>query len=381
MSSAIQTFLYNSHLYGKQWYDRLLQVPSRRGIVVRMDIKTHDGERHKFTHFETPAELFHYLQRMPREIRCVHEVVEGERAASKMRFDIDVKDVYDPQQYSYLVGQVLYDLLVAIGKVYPQTLVLIYDSSSIQYGKVSYHVILPEIVGKHYQLQMLYSTIMQYVPQNTRGYIDHEIYSKTKSLRILGCTKPGEMRYKVPLSSFTWMGATMNFPFRYKNTGERDDLAMFEDSLLTCLNQTKLVLDTPEPEKYDVGEIEHSASDKEILQMAASEGKFTLREKKSATLYVLNRECGGRCNICNVIHDNDNPFVYIKPNGVVMYSCRRNKEKRKKEIGHVNITSTSYVQTPEIPQTNETPLPKLMTSLNDLISLARNDLSTYKRYT
>lgn len=386
--SALTSFLAGS-FYGKTWYSKLAEVPSRRGIILRLEMKYKDTIMHKFSHFETPVEIFNYVKKVPPEIRCFHEVVEGERSISKMRFDVDIKDL-NPEQYSFLVGEAVYQLLLSIYTWNSSVTVLIYQSCCPVIRKVSYHVILPEIVGKHYQLQQLYKEICGCMPQEYSQYIDHEIYSKVKSLRLVYSTKPGESRYKVPVDLFSWKDMNIAFPWPLDGSGNRDALTTFEDSLLMCCNRTKVVLDYPEPIKYNTVDYTCNASDKEILALAIPEGDFTLREKKSSNFFILNRvktKDSNRpqvpCSICKDVHDNDNPYIYVLADGSVKYKCRRNKDNLSKILGVVSVTVSGTSIIPSTPTVAErqTVILKPKTCLTDLVSLARNDASTYKPYT
>lgn len=387
MSDVVANFLNRGRDQGIYWYGKLSEVPSRRGIILRYEAKLGNAITHKFAHFETPVQIFNYIKTFPSEIRCFHEVVEGSRDVSKMRFDIDA-DNLTPEMYSYLSGEVLYSLICAIYAWNPSLKIIIYTSCCPYIRKVSYHVILPEVVGKHHQLSKLYKEIVSRVPIELHKYIDEKVYSSVKSLRMAYSTKPGETRYKVPLSVFQWKDLTLHFPYRYTSDGQLDTLTMFEDSLLNCCNDTKVVLTYPEPEEKD-DDYTCTASEAEIIAMAKVEGNFKFRSRKGNIYNLDNIDKSRNCSVCNRKHGGgnadgaDNAYLKVERDGTVKFKCFRDKEGRFRIVGkvNVNITGTVGVSNEPIIQQEAETIYKPRTSLLDLISLARNDVTTYKRYT
>jgi hypothetical protein len=322
----------------------------------------------------------------PPEIRCFHEVVEGIRDVSKMRFDIDA-DNLTSEMYAYLSGEILYSLICAIYAWNPALKIIIYTSCCPYIHKISYHVILPEVVGKHHQLAKLYKEIVSRVPVELQNYIDAKVYSSVKSLRMIYSTKPGETRYKSPLPLFQWKGLSLQFPYRYTSDGQIDPLTMFEDSLLNCCNDTKIVLTYPEPEQVDDDYI-CTANEAEIITMAKVEGNFKFRCRTGNSIYNLdNIEKYRNCSLCNRTHGKDgaggadNAYLKVERDGTVKFKCFRNKEGKFRVVGKVSVNVTdSAVSSPVISEEPET-VYKPRTCLSDLIGIARNDSTTYKPYT
>jgi hypothetical protein len=291
-----------------------------------------------FTSVDTTTQLFSkFYQKLEPHVRCFYEVVPGEKL-SKMRFDIEkVCDSLEERiEYEH---KLLRCILRAIAKTSPELVdedkylstVRVYESH--RETKVSYHVVILNMVGTNLALKEYYSQVLDNIREKYQPYIDRAVYSSFQQFRLFGSTKYGKIANKK-----LWKGR-MDFGRGYfENPGEPrnriEAIQVFQESLLQFLPAKYTILREVKAkskhidDSFRLADLEISKSD---LQATLSEwGNLKVGSEQGNIINVSNKG-GYNCPICKREHEHENPYLAVQEDKVLFF-CRRHDSGKPKTV-------------------------------------------------
>lgn len=254
--------------------------------------------------------------------RCYYETIRGD-SLQRPRFDIDMKKSALSKIVTHEV--VLKDLIYAIIQ-YTSILEIKIEIEQIQVysshgeDKYSYHVVLTGVHHKNNEeANMFYQGVHYHIPSRSVEFIDKSVYKSLQQFRFYGNCKRGDFRPKIKANAF----------FNDKALGEeqKDPYQAFLQSLIV-----------PPPKKE--GEwipltttihhkpIANIQVDFSIISSLVPPG-FILDVKGDISRgYKLQRTHPSFCYVCNRIHENENAYLRVTKDGVVVLKCFRDLEPR-----------------------------------------------------
>lgn len=337
----------------------------------------------KFGTFRNYKSLHEFVLGSNKLFRHLYEIIKGTEL-SKMRYDVDLlADSLD--DYNEQRKIILYRLIKAFTFVHNELTgkdceYIIYSSCSAP--KVSYHVILPTVVGYHYQLDEFYSRTISYLNKhysldngilNYKNIIDASVYKSLQNFRILYCCKAGKDRYKKILSKFEYN----DISYKFNDRGDKDN---FYDSLSSYINREDIFKLTFERKQINIDETELDIDHAEIMNLVENIGNFTIREI-SGGLVILTKIGSYICPTCSVgdykhVHDNENPYLHVNKYGEVHFDCRRNPDRKKTYLGIVNTVDLSEINIEDIDYEETDEVMENITSVNHVSIPSNKEIST-----
>lgn len=291
--------------------------------------------------------------------RCFYEVAPGERL-SKMRFDIE-RECESLEERTAYEGKLLRSIIRAIGKTSPEYLdedgylteARVYQSH--RDFKVSYHVVLLNVVGTNLALKEYYYRVLENVSDAYKSNIDKAVYSSFQQFRLYGSTKLGKIANKK-----LWIGE-VNVKDRYKYKSPKEpksrleDIAEFQKSLLSMVPANPIILKTTsvKPEHLDTSV---SLSDlkvelDDLQNVLSSFGGLKIGSEKDNIISVENKG-GYDCPVCKRVHEHENPYLVITEESVLFF-CRRSDSNVPKTIWQ-NKKVAKKVKSVKTSETTET---------------------------
>lgn len=293
-----------------------------------------------FAYFSTYFEFYQYQQKFPRQEQCFYEVILG-NSSQKPRFDIDIDD------NSNIEDQIINCVIDGINQVFnslniplnPQRDILLYNSHGA--SKKSFHIVIDNYCHVNYlEAKAFYQRVISYIPISYLKYIDKSVYNNVQNFRIIGSQKYGSNRPKQFMDQWKWYDQTITYqpadtmtPY----THLRCSLISFTETciLLPIICDLKII-SSPIPkditlEQSDIDHIisllllSHNHIDTPENYQQSLDDKLGLKisQVSNNNLITLKRLRPTFCIICNRIHDNENPYIYIQNNGDIYYNCRR----------------------------------------------------------
>jgi len=319
--------LIKGSLYDQEWHYRVAPIRENKIIIVFEYVSKKSSKNltsRKFASFSSYEDVYSFVYSSNNTYRTFYELIKGEEL-SKMRYDVDFI-AFTLEEYNFERKEVLYELISSLSKLTSSPFVIY---SSCNYPKISYHVIVLNIVGYSYQLQNFYNCTLLNMNKKYAKMIDVSIYKKLQNFRILSCTKAGKLRYKKILSKFEYKDINYSFI-------RADSFKVFLDSLssYTTGEEEKLTYSPPPKKSYDNN---ISVEEDQIMKLISTLGEFSIKENRG-TLLILKRHASSYCSICDREHEKENPYAYVNSQGEVYFDCRRDIAQRKLYVGNVNFS-------------------------------------------
>lgn len=313
---------------GRGWYyylnnprkESLVKVYGKDSIHQGLVISYQDQRTRRYALFRDVESFEKLLSQIRPTDQHFYEVI-GSRG-QKPHFDIDI-DLEEVQISSVgllkslimVIRQVLEEEGVIIGK----NNILVYSSNGEK--KESYHLIIDGYYhSDNIQAYHFYQRVVQKIPFRYRKVVDGSVYKIIQQFRLLGSSKEGSNRIKkywnylgyVPKNPFRSSlisyleGCQLLPPFREEFTSEEEDNTedYFQDRELesSALEILRSRFSDHLPFKYEYG-----------------------ISRQSWGLIVLRRTSPSFCQICQRVHENENPYMYISK-GNLYLNCRRNTD-------------------------------------------------------
>lgn len=293
-------------------------------------------------------------------LRCFYEIIRG-YLSQKHYVDIDIKLEDDPldnphahtvEEKINIANIIVQEYISAISTLKPEiqpTDILVFNSNST--SKRSYHI----IVDRWYfpsatQNKEFFNECIQLIPISHRKYFDDRMYKKVQQFRLFLSTKCGKNRMKTIDPQSTW-----------KFEGElKSNYAILREifyaSLITNTGGCRLI---PYKQKERMENVpSRDLENKEynlVLSLFKTFKDFNKFEVLGlrGTLIPLKRRCSSYCEICQRVHDNENPFLFLSFDNNLYFNCRRNDNSLL--IGNINSIEITNEEKKDNASENYTP--------------------------
>lgn len=272
-------------------------------FVVSCQVNGKDKPVFMFSFFDRYIDFMRFQADIVPENRNFYEVIFGNRK-QKLHFDIDINDTaMTLEKTKQLIDGLKEQISMYFGFAPP---IAVYSSHSAE--KFSFHVIIDKFyVESANDAKLFYEEMIRRdIP--FKQYIDREVYKSIQQFRLLGSTKIGKNRFKIP------------------EPGTSDD---FTVSLITYVEESNPVpFKLAAPEKISETNFpERHIDDKSFNDAFAAIHKiypktFKLLNMKGS-MVLLKRLKPSFCKICDRIHESENAFLFFSKMGCFL-NCRRN---------------------------------------------------------
>ena len=314
-------------------------------FVGKQYINKDRKKKYKYAVFSSTYDFWDYMLKQSDENRTFNEVTPALRA-QKLRFDIDIDNIYDIELgfkvIGYLVAATIlvlldYNIVLDLEKD-----VLIFNSNLETKKKTSYHVIIDNYCFANFHVIVyLASKIFEYVPSSLQKYVDKGVVQRDHMLRIYRNVKAGEpLRIKRLTSKWGYRGSLIETFIPYPKSEELDsdyDFYLLEHSLITwtyyCKRVPVLLPLTPRREitVNDKG-IEYAIS---LYEKFDKNNVYSIDENRiEGNKIDLVRNFPAFCSICNREHESIGACIIVDDKGVY-FKCWRNMTKS------INLGSSS----------------------------------------
>ena len=327
------------------------------------------GTFKKFAIFKDYIEFYHYSLKFIESNRSFYEIILGDKP-QKPYFDIDIeKDKFlemypDCTNFDEEVNKIidtLIDSCFIILKNQGITLeldknILLFTSHNDK--KRSIHLVIDGychvdnyeakefnrlVINKFMNIcDIKYSTVDFY----NSPFIDKNVYKKLQQFRMLGSQKRNSGRTKKFNKKFYYKGQEVIHKETEKaRNSNHQNLIDLSKSLITftynCVRLNNFLLPEQKIKKYidfddlvseEVKLIIDIYKEYYALNMPNEPYPYKFKDVKGQ-LICLSRMIPSYCEICNRIHENENPYLYLIGN-TVYWNCRRCKETDSIIIGY-----------------------------------------------
>lgn len=351
LTSSDKESLYNDPSFKKKYTEDTF-------VVCRDEMSsssTKDGNKpiyKKFAYYPNCIEF--YLKKYKSEsYRHYYEIIYDKCKGFKPYIDIDMgldkefdeetKKKIDIQLFNLVenIKVILSHILLESSSKKTPFEVLIYDSS---YGtKISYHIVVDKLyVTNNIVLKNIIEYIQEKIKTNPLSqYIDTKVYKMNQQFRLLGSSKlsnpnrvkrlfGSSLRTEMNLKDFTQSLITFikdSYPLRLKEKYDKRWIIKPQKSKLS----TGINIDVDDMSKHHQKFIEQFFEDhpeyeiKSIIDSTSEgsdeDGIESITNNKFYLL-ILKRISPSYCEECDRIHENENPYLFIRGN-IAKLNCRR----------------------------------------------------------
>ena len=361
-----------------------------------------------FAIFPSYLEFARYQLRLDPNKKWFFETILGDRS-QKPHFDIDI----DLTKYPDVVGSDVIDNLIdAIFEILSEADVEIKIESDLlvftSHGpiKQSYHVVIDHYMHlNNLEAKAFYHKVLEKMDPELSGFVDPAVYSSKQQFRIVYSQKPGSGRIKTLSEKWTYHDEEIEYQYVQE---PRDDLhkvlLQLEASLVShtsnCLPLPNFI------QVDDNGRVLGKSSDAyfeedlsrdlamKALKLLAETAGLSIGDRRfpyrfigiSGGIISLLRVHPSRCRICNRIHENENPYLFIiGAEYTVFFNCRRNRKNflvgklgnqgdEDEEDDDSNSTPNSTSTSTSTPSSGSTPIqpviPNMRVSENTVETVA-----------
>nr|QBK89708.1 MAG: DNA primase [Pithovirus LCPAC001] len=312
-----------------------------------------------FTYFDSLDSFLNYTELIPHYFHNFYETIVLREQKPHFDVDIDLKngDVDDKKIIRDLISAIITVMDEYLIKFDPIKDILLFHSNG-QFKK-SYHLIIDHHYHKNnIEAFCFYEKVLESMSPSNAIYIDSAVYKTVQQFRMLGSKK-----YKTE--------RTKKYIKRYGYVPENLPLA----SLISYIKDSKLLPEfASEEEEEDfyknsvVISNDLVADAMNMLETYLGINKNSpefpfVYDTMSDPFIILKRVRPSMCEMCSRVHDNENPYMFVSKSGLLYFSCRREKD-RKKILGriHSGVIDNSQeieIKPKDIPETKTEIIPTI----------------------
>lgn len=350
---------------------------------------------HLFTCFDSYAQFYDYMLKLPSCDRCFYEVIPDNKR-QKPHFDIDIKledSAWEAPSEEELVVKVLAatkkldDLATRTidGLIFSIIAVCRQKGVRIEVGrdiilcnshgarKRSFHLVICNYchTGAR-EAKAFYQAVATYMNQlsgykECTGYVDHKVYNPNQQFRIMGSQKANSNRPKIMMFSFIYM--QREFTHEIVDLEPHADKRLmvfraFAESLVSLdagcetlpqwevMTMSKFKGGNYEDRRFTLMDLETLPEDDVAKCLAMMEEKVDISyyvADVQGHLIDIRRNAGTSfiCPVCSTDkepheHTGTHPFIFII-NRRVYFKCRRNPEEKSLLLGMLDIDNTNPI--------------------------------------
>ena len=302
-----------------------------------------------FAIFPSHLEFAKYQARLDPDKKWFFETILGDRS-QKPHFDIDI----DVKKYPDVIGEdVVNNLVDAIFEILSEADVEIRIDSDLllftSHGptKQSYHLVIDHYMHlNNLEAKAFYHKVLEKMDPELSEFVDPAVYSSKQQFRIVYSQKPGSGRIKTLSEKWTYHDEEIVYQYVQE---PRDDLhKMLLQLEASLVSHTSNCLPLPNFIQVDdngrvLGKSSDSYFDENLsrdiamkaLKLLAETAGLSINDTRfpyrfigvSGGIISLLRIHPSRCRICNRIHENENPYLFIiGAEYTVFFNCRRNRK-------------------------------------------------------
>lgn len=313
-----------------------------------VNVVTLDKKRY-FAIFPSHLEFAKYQAKLDIDKKCFFETILGDRS-QKPHFDIDI----DVGKYPDVIGDdVMNNLVDAIFEILSESDVEIKIESDLlvftSHGptRQSYHIVIDHYMHlNNLEAKAFYHKVLEKMDPELSDFVDPAVYLSKQQFRIVGSQKPRSGRIKTLSEKWTYHDEEIVYQYVRE---PRDDLhKMLLQLEASLVSHTSNCLPLPNfIQVDDNGRVLGKSSDSyfeenlsrdiamKALKLLAETAGLSINDKRfpyrfigvSGGIISLLRVHPSRCRICNRIHENENPYLFIiGAEYTVFFNCRRNRK-------------------------------------------------------
>lgn len=312
----------------------------------------------KYALFKNFAEFSKFYHKTPEEERCFYEMLKID-SPRKPYFDIDLDSSKDFDIVNFV--EVIKRFL---GK---KIKILVFTSHTEK--KKSFHVVVDNVYFETLEeIRYFYDKISEEVDINQRSFLDKSVYKSVQQFRIIGSHKYYKKNTKVLQESLSY---NYKIPKRFVGKQIPEFNYNLSLSLISNTNYCKPIFGFKRKKEVNTSLTQQGvATEEDVTKVldaffdkydkARVDFKFLeCKENNGNLLIVLRRLTPTFCEICERIHENENPFlICVGQYKQIYFYCRR-KEKS-------NTWIKDLIPRPETPLRDQS---------NDSFSLRESSIS------
>lgn len=294
--------------------------------------------------FRSAHQFLNYIADTPVMKRCYFEIIRGSHA-QKHYVDIDISLIDDlftdkfphskeeKEIIAVKIVDLYVDVLLSLKKEISSDDILIFNSNGET--KRSYHIIVDRwYLPSATQNKELFQQVIEKIAPQYHKYFDDRMYKNIQQFRTMFSTKCGKNRFKVLDKQSTWKlrGTYPNEAMKVRE--------LFYASLITEVTGNCNMLSFEYKEKIayvpsrDMNNNELEIVIRTFRSKFKDASSFDIREPRN-TLIPLKRRCSSYCEVCQRVHDSENPYLYVNFENKLFFNCNRNDESQL--IGSLNM--------------------------------------------
>lgn len=335
---------YSSLRGGRALYDDYTSSELRGKLVVSYE--TDRGTR-VYTLCNSHADLYRLVKETPEVERRYHEITP-QNSTQKPRFDIDIhRDDLPPGVELEAFGELVKDrVITAVASLLLErgiTLDLRGDVGLYtSHGplKRSFHVI---IHGYSHPTSLealaFYELVHQRLPGGSGRYVDRGVYSSNSSLRLLWSHKLNDVRLKRWQATYNYLGSRLETSLpQVPRDDDHLNLIVLGLSLITftsgCQMLPPFALVKP---RHNLVEAEMDTTTlEEAAQLLQTRFGVTFEvESTKGSLIALRRLQPSYCDVCQRLHQGDNPYMWVVGD-ILYFHCRRAPREQRQLLGRLS---------------------------------------------
>jgi hypothetical protein len=298
-------------------------------LIISRDEGNRDKRWKSFAVFDN---LYHFAK-YQKEIRdrYFYEVIPAD-SRQKPRFDLDGGAI-DRDTWLRVVEELITSIVELMNKLgYRITLdndiVLL---SSDGKGKRSLHVVIDHYYhNNNKEARKFYELVTRNMVN--RSYVDGAVYSSCQQFRIIGSRKLGTDRVKRLVRTWRYRDTVIDYRYDTEpSTIEAREITELEASMLTYVTGAYLDLKDLTPEDpsltKDLGSNDLDREEairvvERASKLLGAEFPYKFRDVKGSII-SLKRIRPSSCKFCSRVHEKENPYLAVSPEGMIYFYCRR----------------------------------------------------------
>lgn len=334
-------------------YPRHVAVAKFMVKLIRMD------NIRLFTVFDDYLKFAMYQKELLPKLRSFFETIPGEKS-QKPHFDIDIDITPQNKNINFEeIKDCLIEQIISVLESFNIKLKLNIDliiCTSHREDKRSYHIIVNNYShANNIEAKFFYELVIKNIQPEYKQYIDAKVYSSMQQFRILGSRKIGKENVKIFNEVWQYKGQTIKYMYPvYVESENHKQILQLNASLITTTSNCKILpILIPEQiyRKYDdpnwTGITKEEAQ--KALQLLAGMNSVSYKDPSFPFtmgdihdhFVLLKRKNRSTCRICNRIHENENPYLFIIGNQkTVWFDCRRSQNNKKLLVGKLYPENT-----------------------------------------
>lgn len=349
---------------GREWFYSLIKKEGHKCLLDKIPRESiinsnrlitqliNKSNNHLYSCFQDYLEFNKYQLSIDEKNRCFFETIFGDKP-QKFYLDIDIND--NISLHEEIKNEIIKALILTLNEfeigvdINKDIIVCTSHSSDSEESKIkrSYHVILDNYVfDNSNQTKNMCLIVRDKVKDEYKKYIDASLYKSIQQFRILGSRKRNTERVKIFCNEWSFYNTKIIYEYpqilrgdKYLYQLERTLICnttgckkiSFEDSLDTQYIKVKTYAKSNEELPEGLAKLAFNKLG-EYAGLSVNDPLFPYIFKGvNDSIICLKRVRPSRCKICETIHENEHPFMFIKSNGDIHFDCRRSE-------GHGDLT-------------------------------------------